>query len=665
MSLLALRNKAQFEFKGCKGTIDHVSERYVVLDFNDIGIKTLSPFELQDAYENGEFKIIKTEPIHLLSNITDPVMSEEFKFIQAVVTYMHNSPLPQSLKTISEAIAIAVSKYGMFKGSEPSISSVKRWYSKWIKNSKSVSFILKKSKEKRRSQFAHISQEIADEIIDREYLQRSGPTVQHAYERYCTAFEKEMANLERQNRQDNCLTGEIVKPKRMGRSTFYKCVDRLDQFEVDKARLGVLAAHKRHRLMKGSIITCRPLERVEIDAVHLNIALKQEQEDGSTIYYRPIIFLGIDVHTRLIVGYVITYSEGKPGETADAVVELMKQICNPFKKAKFSNTMFPLGGKPESIVSDSGPAFIATTVQMMMQSCAITHHVTQKASPWRKPFIERLIGTLKMQCMQTIAGYAGPRTRGVEMDNTLEQMAEYSVEEFEERVESYILFGYHNNSHRGLNKMSPLEFWEQEKDKCPPLIACSFDEYAKFRGQRLDRTITSPKGITINGVDYNNKETQDLGHKLKRENKNKSDACKVEVLYSAFDISEITIIDPFNQHFICVPAITNGATTKVALVDFKAAKRHGGNTNKNNTFSMSCSHTKKKTKTNRVKNSKNQSDATDIMTKMTEEQLDNTFIAGIGKHANINTIPPESSEASNAPEEDSNNGFTPSFSPQI
>ncbi|WP_445426468.1 hypothetical protein [Alishewanella sp. HL-SH06] len=156
-----------------------------------------------------------------------------------------------------------------------------------------------------------------------------------------------------------------------------------------------------------------------------------------------------------------------------------------------------------------------------------------------------------------------------------------------------------------------------------------------------------------------------MGHKLKRENKNKSDACKVEVLYSAFDISEITIIDPFNQHFICVPAITNGATTKVALVDFKAAKRHGGNTNKNNTFSMSCSHTKKKTKTNRVKNSKNQSDATDIMTKMTEEQLDNTFIAGIGKHANINTIPPESSEASNAPEEDSNNGFTPSFSPQI
>jgi hypothetical protein len=76
--------------------------------------------------------------------------------------------------------------------------------------------------------------------------------------------------------QDMYIEGECASLKPMGRSTFHNYVANLDAYEVDKARICVKAASKKHSCVKGSIITNRPLERVEVDAVHLNIGLDVE-----------------------------------------------------------------------------------------------------------------------------------------------------------------------------------------------------------------------------------------------------------------------------------------------------------------------------------------------------------------------------------------------------
>jgi putative transposase len=632
MTMLALSKNSSFEFNGLTGVIEDVKPRYVMLDFDDRGMKMFEPHQIQDAYIEGEFKVLQATSKHVVSNITEPKMSQRFNFINTTVTYLHNSGHPSAPKNLDDALALAVSKHGMLDGNVPSKSTAKRWYKKWSKNNFSVSYVLKKSKEQRRSQFTRECMALVDEVIEAEYLRLQGGSIQAAYEIFLDEFEKRSPEWERQNAQDTYRTNEAVSMKPIGRTAFFDYVGRLDCYEVDKARMGVKAARKKHRCVKGSIITNRPLERVEVDAVHLNIALEVVHADGTVTYERPILYVAIDVFTRLIVGYVVDYSDGKPGEAANAVVELIKQICNPLKTGKHTGIAFPLGGKPESIVSDSGPAFIAATVHMMLQSVGIQPHVTQKASPWKKPFVERFFLTLKSQCMHKIDSYAGVRQRGIELDNTLEEMACFSRDEFERILEVYILDIYHNNPHKGLDNWSPIDVWEERKAHCPPQIACDFSDISIFRGIQMDRTICSPNGICVKGVYYNCSELQKLGHQLDRINGRKSGARKVSVLYSSSDISEITVINPLGDEMLCVQATTTGVAVGMSLAEFKEmkGKRASGKPDVTKKRSMPFQKGQRKTAPKKAGSGKQSQDITSALSGSTQAAI---MDAGIGKHA--------------------------------
>lgn len=628
MTMLAIPKNSAFEFRGLTGVIDDVKERYVVMDFDEGGLKMFAPHQLHDAYADGEFKILQAQSVNVVKNIMDTVTSDKYNFIQTTLNFMHDSGIPMSARIAAQAIEHAVSKYGLLEGTKPSASAAKRWYKKWANNGNSVSYVLNKSKERRRSQFTRDCEALADEVIAENYLQLHGCSVAQTYQIFLDAFKEHQPEWERANRKDNAQTGDVIsKIKPMSRSTFYAYVDKYDAYEVDKARLGVKAARKKHRCVNSKIVTTRPLERIEVDAVHPNTCTKVIHDDGTIIYERPIIYVAIDVHTRLVVGYVVDYSEGKPGETADAVTQLIKQICNPLKSGKHTGIPFPLGGKPESIVSDSGAAFNAMTVQMMMNTHAIQHHVTQKASPWKKPFVERFFSTLKMQCMNTLPGYVAPRVRGVELDNTLEELAQLSKDEFETKLETYILSIYHHNPHKGLDDWSPIEAWEAIKDSCPPRILCDFSDLSKFHGLRAERVISPVSGFSLNSVKYNCPELQKLGHALTRRNKNRPGARKIEVMYSTSDISEVSVINPLNRdEIICVPSVSVGVHQGTTLDEFKAAKQAARGKNKNTrTMAMSQGLKRPKSKGNQ---STKQATPIDAIQRGAEHIFDDP----IGKH---------------------------------
>ncbi|NVJ64760.1 MAG: transposase family protein [Flavobacteriaceae bacterium] len=627
--MLAIPKKSAFEFRGLTGVIDDVKERYVVMDFDEGGLKMFEPHQLQDAYVEGEFKILQAKSVNVVKNIIDKETSNKYNFIQTTVNFMHDSGIPMSERIATQAIAHAVSKHGLLEGTKPSASAAKRWYKKWADNGRSVSYILKKSKERRRSQFTRECEALADEIIAEHYLKLHGCSVANTYKLFLDAFKEYQPEWERANRKDNAQTGDTIsKIKPMSRSSFYAYVDKYDAYEVDKARFGVKAARKKHRTVNSKIVTNRPLERVEIDAVYPNICLEVKNVDGTITFVRPIIYVAIDVHTRLVVGYVVDYSEGKPGETANAVAQLIKQICNPFKFGKHTGIPFPLGGKPECIVSDSGSAFNAMTVQMMLQTNAILHDVTPKASPWKKPFVERFFSTLKMQCMHTLPGYVAPRIRGVELDNTLEELAQLSKDEFETKLETYILSIYHHNPHRGLDDWSPIDAWEAIKDNCPPPILCDFSNLNKFHGARAERVISPVTGFSLNGVKYNCQELQKLGHTLARRNKNRPGARKIELMFNTSDISEVTVINPLdNDEIICVPSISQGVIQGTTLEEFKATKRAAKGGDKKTQVMPATEGLKT------AKNKTNRSTTQAIPIDAAQSGIEDTFNNAIGKHA--------------------------------
>jgi putative transposase len=567
--MLALPKNARFKFRGLTGVIEDVKARYVMLDFEDRGLEKFEPHQLEDAYVQGEFEILSPKVVTVVDTITDPAVSDKYRFITYCMVQLHQSGLPKSERVAKKVAAEAVKKFGMLDGSTPSASTLKRWYKKWFNNDKSVSYILRKSKETRRSQFTAECKALADNSIDENYLKFHGCSVSEAYCLFLQEYKKQQSKWERERVIDNNNTGETLPPfKPMSRTAFYDYVSKLDAYEVDKARLGMKAARKKHRCVTGSIITNRPLERVEVDAVHLNICVKVEMKDGTFTYERPILYVAMDVHTRLVVGFVIEYSLGKPGETADAVMQLLKQICNPFKVSKHLKRPFPLGGKPESIVSDSGTAFIATSIRMAMQSQFIEHHVTQKASPWKKPFVERYFRTLKGQCMSKLPGYVGPRIRGSELDKTLPQLAQLSKDEFETNIEHYILNIYHHNPHKGLDNWSPIDSWQENEGSFPPVALCDFVDLSKHHAKSVQRKISSPSGITVNNIKYNCMEIQSLFHKLTRQLGNKPEARTVTVMFSDMDVSKVTVIHDLIDRGIVTPSISKGVVSGMSRNEF-------------------------------------------------------------------------------------------------
>lgn len=644
MTLLALPTNSKFDFNGRKGVIEAVNSKYVVLDFEDCGPKVVLPHELQDAYIKGEFTLEKPKTEFVLEAVTDPSYEQKYAYVNEVVQTMRASKTPQAKAVLERAAANATKKYGLFNGKIPSNATFKRWYKRWEENEFSVAYVLGKTKEKRRSQFNLRVKDLADEVIHREYLKFQGDSRNGTYYKFIEEYSERVGIWEKENRKDVYKTEEELALKPMSRSTFLEYLAKLDPYEVDKARLGVKAARKIHRSVKSSFVTNRPLELVEVDAVHLNIAVINIDEKGNELLLRPILYIAIDVHTRLIVGFTISYGDKNSSESSSAVIQLIKEICNPVKVGRHTSVEFPLGGIPETVVSDSGPAFTASQVKAMLSSNGISAVVTEKASPWKKPFVERFMRTLKTQCMANIDGYAGVRQRGAELDRTIEEMAHLSCEEFETAIEKYILSIYHRNPHRGLDNETPIEAWEEVANFCAPRIAADFSMIDAFRGLRAERTISTPKGIVVNGIYYNNNELQKLGHQLERQFKNRS----VELMHDDLDIGEITVINPLTQGIIIVPATTPKVFKGLSLAEFKPQSTTDKTRNRLTMLRIVAGSGPKPKKKKRLQ------DTHDITKALTHDEVEKAMHSGIGKHSDNPTPSYEetsvaSDKASNAP----------------
>ncbi|MDP5130611.1 MAG: DDE-type integrase/transposase/recombinase [Paraglaciecola sp.] len=635
MSMLALRQNANVELRGQKGIIQFATDNFVVVDFDEGGLKTLKDHDLADAIKDGVFKVLPRQTTAVITLTQSPQETHKYNVVKTTVEFMHSSCHPQSMETIKLAIDNAVSKHGRINGLLPSPAAAKRWYSKWIKCGQSVSYVLNKTKERRRSHFTNEHLNLIDEVIEREYLKFNGASVQETFDMYLAAFSALLEVNQRKIAQDNSVCNEVVTFKNMSRSAFYEYINNLEPYETDRVRLGVKAALKKYRSVNSPFITSRPLERVEIDAVHLNIAVKRLQPDGSFVLVRPIVYVAIDVFTRLIVGFTVDYSENRPGESSIAVANLIKKICNPVKKTRRGDKMYPLGGKPESIAGDSGKAFNAQIIQAMLQLHGIELYITQKASPWKKPFIERFFRTFKDQCCRKMPGYVGPRTRDTAIDFTLEQMAELTTDEFEDIAEYFFLEIYHNNPHRGLDGLTPLEVWNDIKETCPPQIPCDYESMTQFHPLQCSRVIQGHKGVAVHGLQYNCKELQVLFHKLERI-KGKKGNKNVTVMHDTSDISSITVISPLDSHLIVVPCISRNVYEGLSLDEHKGkkaqiiAKRTGVVTKK-------ALPRQSGTPNDKAKQQRKSQSAHDITQSLTQDENEQTMQSGIGMHKQNHT----------------------------
>jgi len=550
-SALLLNKGMHIDWAGRNALIRAIESDFTVLDFEGGQKQMVKTGIIAQAYSEGDLTITVPD----LPVAFQPLRTQEhIDLAEEILLYLlplDEEEKPRSRKTIKRVIeTIKAGLSDKKKLEAPSDSKVYRWYDLWVENNRNVvPLVIKKPQKERAKQFAPETLDLVEKIIYAEYLRQNGSNKLQVFREFMKQFKQ------------GGFPGKCVSQSR-----FYEILAGLDPIEVALAREGKDAARRLARTCKTHFIADFPLQRVEIDAVHLKVGLLDDET--GTYVGSPIIYLAIDVYTRCIVGYSISYGT-KGSEISAAVIDCLKDCMLP--KAHLG---LPLSGKPLSFVCDAGTAFRSKMIVSFLANMGCHHHTTETATPWKKPFIERFNLTLKQQLATKIPGFMGSRSEGKSYDYTMQQLATVTVSKFKEYLEEYIRDIYHHNPHKGLQGHTPFQEATESAKKFRPQIVSDMNKFNLYRGIEKEVTIQGHAGVQIAKIFYHSDELKRIYLNLKGNTDTKNP--KVTVLFDENDISQITVLDDEKLEIFTVPCIDPIATPgmhKTVYQSLRASKQ--------------------------------------------------------------------------------------------
>lgn len=267
----------------------------------------------------------------------------------------------------------------------------------------------------------------------------------------------------------------------------------LDQWKLARARHGrVRGDAKAGPAGKGLKTGLKPLEFVQMDHAIVDVIVvdpKTREEIG-----RPWITLAIDVATRCILGFYLTFDS--PSQTSVALA--LENCCCPkdawLKGMGIEDEWLPFG-LMKAIGWDNAKCFRNTNLIAACRDAGIEPRFRRVRTPIHGAHIERFIGTY-MGRIHLIKGTTFSNTKDRE-DYKSGEKAVMTLKELEAWTVHEINGRYHNTRHSTLNR-TPLEEWKDVwtqggELRLPPIPA----DRRKFKLSllpRVERTV-SREGI--------------------------------------------------------------------------------------------------------------------------------------------------------------------------
>tara|TARA_R110001583_G_scaffold182901_1_gene341040 strand:+ start:5125 stop:7125 length:2001 start_codon:yes stop_codon:yes gene_type:complete len=535
--------------------IRHSESDYVVLQHTlNHSIEMVVYQVFLQAYLNGVVTI--EEPLRpmLIQPITDSVKLAQAERMLAYLNELEIRSKPGSKQTRLEVINYIALK--TIDAEPPHEMQLYRWHKKWVKVGKDINVFLNQ-KQPRTRPVTDAQLDFAMYIIDKFYLIPHGGNRSELFRTFKAEYEKDS------HRQH---FGLPEMP--MSKTALDNILDTLDPYEVTAVQKGLTVARTMFRDSNEKIITFFPGERVEIDAVHLNLGIVDDET--SEYLGKIILFLAIDVHTRYILGYSIVYGLA-PAESAEGAVNLMRHAVSPKLINGNYQSDWHCIGTPYCFHADNGPAFIAENT---LRFCAMLNadlHRSESRKSQRRPFIERFNRTFRDQLMTKIPGYLGKRLDEKDFNKTIEQAAVITLQEFTRYLEEYIVDIYHQNPHKGLDGLSPAQKLEQCQNDFMPRPAPNLAILNALVGTVEKRTIQATHGVQIENLCYHSTELKELRFTLMK-NRKTAKKVEVEVIFNRNDISSVTVLVPGGLKTIIVPARDKTIEPGTSLVQYKAMK---------------------------------------------------------------------------------------------
>lgn len=281
--------------------------------------------------------------------------------------------------------------------------------------------------------------------------------------------------------------------------TFRKLVRKLECFDTYKARYGKKLAKSRFEGCGEGLRATRFLELGCLDHKLLDnvvvIDLKQRLPMG-----RPWLTAIIDVYTRCIVGFVITFEP----PSLYSVTECIKRANSPkihlFGTASRRPALANIFGRFDEIVVDNGLELVGTSFEDAGADCGFSIRWAPVKSPTYKAVIERFFRTIDDRLLHKLPGSTlNPQAlNDLEIDPAAE--AVLTLEQLEDLIWE-VLDLYHQDIHDGIDAC-PLQLWEQDAKAYGIDVIADVRQLDKMAGAMEPNRRLTRAGIEFLGLQY-------------------------------------------------------------------------------------------------------------------------------------------------------------------
>lgn len=253
---------------------------------------------------------------------------------------------------------------------------------------------------------------------------------------------------------------------------------------------------QRYEARAGYKVTTRPLEWVQFDHTVVDL-LVVDENDRSVIIGRPWISLAVDLHTRVVLGFYLSFLP----PSAVSVAMLMESCVLPkdqfLAKLELPAHLLPMYGLPEVIHTDNAKEFISDVFVLNAKEFEIDVQHRDIPKKHQGGHIESLIGKLMLNTIHGLPGSTGSNTVQRKHLRSAKR-AGITLTGLRE-ILCYHFHAYHHTKHSALGKTPDEAFTGYfAKHAGPRLLDVAQHEEFKYRfyPEIHDKQIV-PEGIEL------------------------------------------------------------------------------------------------------------------------------------------------------------------------
>jgi putative transposase len=334
-------------------------------------------------------------------------------------------------------------------------------------------------------------------------------------------------------------------------TTLHRIIDKIDPYERDLARYGKRYADVKHRNNKRGARPTRPLERVEVDENQLPFMVIDPE--SLLPIGRPWLVWAIDVYTRLIIGFHISFVRPSYSEFMQCLLHAIKP--KDYVREKYPdiiNIWLPFG-LMETIFTDNAKIYYSGGFKEAASQLGMRVEYSRRYMARDKPFVERSFWTLARRLLRKFPGTTFSNIFE-KADYDPKKHAIITMEDLQELIHRWIIDIYSRSPHRGLKDV-PARVWETSIDKFPPNLPPDAHELEVLLGYIAWRKV----GPTIEmfGLHYGCDALAVVRQQVKGE--------KAKIKFNPEDISLIWVYDHKNGIYIPIPALDQDYTRGLSL----------------------------------------------------------------------------------------------------